>query len=82
MAEFIKTYKCPTCKKRASGRGHLCHPFEGAIPFHCEFCDQTVDDPRHVCSKMVTSIEYNCGDCGRLAPFDSLLCEPRLIDTD
>jgi predicted RNA-binding Zn-ribbon protein involved in translation (DUF1610 family) len=82
MSEFIQTYPCPTCGKRASGRGHLCHPFEGGVPFVCEFCNKSADNPRHVCLPMVEKIEYVCGNCGRMAPFDSLLCEPKLISED
>ncbi len=80
--EHIQTYVCPTCNKRASGRGHMCHPFEGCTPFECEFCKKTVDDPRHVCSSMLDKIEYSCKSCGRLAVYDSNLCQPQPIDTD
>lgn len=80
--EYISTYVCPTCNKRASGRGHMCHPFEGAAPFVCEFCDKTVDDARHVCSSMLDKLEYICTNCGRLAVYDSNLCMPQPIDTD
>ncbi len=82
MSEYIQTYKCPTCNKKASGRGHMCHPFEGALPFVCEFCETRVNDPRHICVPMVEKIEYVCRDCGRVAVFDSLLCEPQLISAD
>jgi len=80
--EYIQTYTCPTCNKRASGRGHLCHPFEDGVPFECEFCKKTVDDARHVCSAMLDHIQYICQNCGRLAAINSNLCQPELIDQD
>jgi DNA-directed RNA polymerase subunit RPC12/RpoP len=82
MVKYVKTYVCSTCGSPASGRGHLCHPFEGNLPYKCEFCKKRVNDPRHVCSSMIDKIEYICKDCGRLAPYSSLLCEPALIDED
>ncbi len=81
MTEYVQTYKCPTCNNKASGRGHLCHPL-GGTPFICEFCKKTVDDPRHACKSMQDNIEYICKKCGRLAPYDSLLCNPETIDQD
>jgi hypothetical protein len=81
-SDYIQTYECPTCKKRASGRGHLCHPFQGGVPFTCEFCNKSVDDARHVCSAMLDHIQYICKNCGRLAAYDSNLCEPQLVDVD
>lgn len=81
-ARYVKTYPCPTCGGAASGRGHLCHPREEAVPFTCDFCSKTTDNPRHVCTAMLSNIEYVCGKCGRLAIYDSLLCDPRPIDED
>jgi predicted SprT family Zn-dependent metalloprotease len=52
------------------------------MPFQCDFCGKTVDDARHVCTKMLDKIEYICKKCGRLAIYDSLLCEPYPVDTD
>lgn len=66
----------------ASGRGHLCHPREDALPFDCEFCGKTVNDARHVCPPMLERLEYICKKCGRLAIYDSLLCEPVPVDAD
>lgn len=82
MTEYVKTYDCPTCGGTASGRGHLCHPNQGALPFTCEFCGKTTEDARHVCSGMLEKIEYVCRKCGRLAIYDSLLCEPELVSGD
>ncbi len=82
MTEYVKTYKCPTCSGLASGRGHLCHPIKENIPFTCEFCNKTVADPRHTCTEMIDKIEYTCKKCGRLAVYDSLLCEPEPKDQD
>jgi hypothetical protein len=79
MTEYVKTFKCPKCEKLASGRGHLCHPSSEDLPFTCEFCKRETDDPRHVCTSMLGSIEYVCKICGRVAVYDSLLCEPTLI---
>ncbi len=82
MVKYVKTFTCATCGKVASGRGHLCHPFEGSAPYKCEFCKKKVEDPRHVCSSMLDNLEYTCKDCGRVAPYSSLLCTPGLIDED
>ncbi len=82
MTEYVKTYHCPTCNALASGRGHLCHPRAEALPFTCEFCDKSVDDARHVCGPMLDKIEYICKKCGRLAIYDSMLCEPATVDGD
>ncbi len=82
MTEYIKTYPCPTCGIAASGRGHLCHPNAGEPPFECGFCKKTVDDARHVCSGMLDKMEYICKKCGRLAIYDSILCEPSTIVSD
>lgn len=82
MTQYVKTFPCPTCKKTASGRGHLCHPKTGALPFTCEFCSKEVNDARHVCTSMLDKIEYICKECGRLAIYDSSLCEPAPIDAD
>lgn len=82
MVNYVKTYSCPTCGGRASGRGHLCHPLKEGVPFTCEFCKKEINDARHVCGRMIDSIEYICKKCGRLAVYDSLLCEPDVIDKD
>ncbi|MEE9615095.1 MAG: hypothetical protein V3W31_09170 [Thermodesulfobacteriota bacterium] len=82
MTEYVKTFPCSKCKHTTSGRGHLCHPNREAVPFTCEFCEEKTDDVRHVCHKMLDSIEYVCKQCGRLAPYNSLLCEPELISGD
>ena len=82
MVEYVKTYSCPTCRGQASGRGHLCHPLKEGVPFVCDFCGKKVDDARHVCGKMIDNIEYICKKCGRLTVYDSLVCQPELIDKD
>ncbi|HLE08832.1 MAG TPA: hypothetical protein VI914_04320 [Thermodesulfobacteriota bacterium] len=82
MTEYVKTFECGKCGKLTSGRGHLCHPNKEAVPFVCEFCKKESRNLRHVCVKMLDSIEYVCEKCGRLAPYDSLLCEPKLISGD
>ncbi len=82
MVEYVKTYRCPTCNGLASGMGHLCHPVTEGVRFVCEFCEQEVDSARHVCSQMIDKIAYTCKKCGRLAVYDSLLCEPEPIETD
>ena len=82
MVDYVKTYSCPTCGGRASGRGQLCHPRNEGVPFTCEFCKKEINDARHVCARMIDSIEYICKKCGRLAAYDSLLCEPDVIDKD
>ncbi|MBI5599466.1 MAG: hypothetical protein HY890_06985 [Deltaproteobacteria bacterium] len=82
MTEYVKTFTCSKCNKLTSGKGHLCHPNKEAGPYTCEFCEKETGDPRHVCSKMLDSIEYVCKKCGRLAAYDSLLCEPELIAED
>ncbi len=82
MTEYVETYKCPRCDIPASGRGHLCHPNEEELPFTCEFCKNETDNARHACKKMIDSVEYVCKRCGRLAPYDTLLCEPELIAMD
>ncbi len=82
MTEYVKTYQCPECGVRASGRGHLCHPVRNDMPYVCGFCNRKTDDPRHVCSTMVENIEYVCKKCGRMAVYDSLLCEPEPIDNE
>ncbi len=82
MTEYVKTFSCPTCSELASGLGHLCHPVKKANHFTCEFCNKTVDDARHVCSKMIEKMEYICRKCGRVAIYDSLLCEPDPISQD
>lgn len=79
MSEYVETYKCPECGIKASGKGHLCHPNREDLPYTCEFCKEKTDDPRHACSEMVNNIEYICKKCGRMAVYDSLLCEPGLI---
>jgi hypothetical protein len=81
MTDYVETYSCPTCERTASGRGHLCHPREEGS-FTCEFCSKSVEDARHVCSAMLDKIEYICKKCGRLAVYDSLLCEPELVSQD
>lgn len=82
MTEYVKTFLCPTCDTPASGRGHLCHPNAVGIPFTCEFCKKTVKDPRHVCTAMVDKLEYQCKKCGRLAVYDTMLCESAPLDED
>jgi len=82
MTQYVKTYSCSTCGALASGRGHLCHPRTEGLPFVCEFCKKETSDPRHVCSTMLEKFEYICKKCGRLAIYDSLLCEPAPIDGD
>ncbi len=81
MTQYVKTYPCPTCGAAASGRGHLCHPRSDS-PFTCEFCEKPVSDPRHVCTSMLDDLQYICRKCGRLAVYDSQLCEPEPIDAD
>jgi len=54
--DYVQTYTCPTCKQRASGRGHICHPFQGDSPYECEFCKQTVSEARHICTAMLDKI--------------------------
>ena len=80
MPEYVKTYPCPTCHAEATGRGHLCHPNTTTSPFTCDFCKKSVDNPRHVCTPMLDNLAYVCKKCGRLAVYDSLLCEPAPID--
>ncbi|MEK6532064.1 MAG: hypothetical protein AABZ23_06200 [Deltaproteobacteria bacterium] len=80
--KYVKTFQCPSCEKPASGRGHLCHPTKAERPYKCEFCGKSTKDPRHACASMLESIEYICKDCGRLAPYDSLLCNPIPVDED
>ncbi|MBI5561814.1 MAG: hypothetical protein HY894_03015 [Deltaproteobacteria bacterium] len=75
----IKTYPCPSCGAQASGPGHLCHPDKNVTPYECEFCKKTTGDARHVCAKMLDNLEYYCKKCGRLAVYDSRLCEPELV---
>jgi predicted RNA-binding Zn-ribbon protein involved in translation (DUF1610 family) len=82
MTDYVKTYPCPTCSATASGRGHLCHPTGGEQPYECKFCKKTVDDARHVCTGMLDKMEYICKKCGRLAIYDSILCEPSPVDSD
>lgn len=82
MVEYVQTYKCKSCNDRTSGRGHLCHPNDSAVPFKCEYCKKNVSDPRHACREMIGKIEYICKKCGRLAAINSLLCEPELISGD
>lgn len=82
MTEYVETFLCPVCGGAASGRGHLCHPNKDSKPYACKFCSQTVEDPRHVCTKMIDSLEYQCLKCGRLAVYDSSLCEPEPIDKE
>ncbi|MCK4738912.1 MAG: hypothetical protein KAT46_03090 [Deltaproteobacteria bacterium] len=84
MTEYVKTFTCKNCNAPTSGRGHLCHPnsnHPGADKeaFECEFCKKKDIDARHTCPEMLDSIEYVCKKCGRLAVYDSLLCEPELI---
>lgn len=79
MTEYVKTHTCKTCNTPTSGRGHLCHPGTEDLPFTCDFCKKEVDDARHVCTGMLESIEYICKKCGRLAAYDTLLCEPELV---
>ncbi|CAG1065509.1 hypothetical protein BAC1_01091 [uncultured bacterium] len=78
--QYVKTYSCNTCGGLASGRGHLCHPRTEGLPYVCEFCKKETGDPRHVCTPMLEKFEYICKKCGRLAIYDSLLCEPAPID--
>ncbi len=78
--QYVKTYNCATCGALASGRGHMCHPRTEGLPFVCEFCKKETSDPRHVCTPMLEKFEYICKKCGRLAIYDSLLCEPAPID--
>ena len=54
----------------------------GALGLHAAPQFVAVDDARHVCTKMLDKIEYICKKCGRLAIYDSLLCEPYPVDTD
>ena len=82
MTEYVKTFECPKCKKQASGRGHLCHPNKEVGSIRCDFCKRETTNLRHVCKTMLNSLEYVCKKCGRLAPYDSLLCEPELIAQD
>ncbi len=80
MTDYVETYKCPNCGITASGRGHLCHPVEASHT--CDFCKKETKDPRHACKDMINALEYVCKKCGRLAAYDSLLCEPELISQD
>ncbi len=82
MTDYVKTYPCPTCKAQASGRGHLCHPSNPGQPYVCEFCKKTVSNARHVCVSMLDNVEYVCKKCGRVAVYDSALCEPTPVDED
>jgi len=82
MTDYVKTFKCPNCGILASGSGHLCHPIKKAGAHTCDSCKKEVTDPRHACKEMVASLEYVCKKCGRLAVYDSLLCEPELISQD
>lgn len=82
MTDYIKTFKCPNCGILASGRGHLCHPIKETGAYTCESCKKKTEDPRHACKEMVNALEYICKKCGRLAVYDSLLCEPELISQD
>lgn len=82
MTEYVKTFSCSTCGGVASGRGHLCHPNNEAVPFKCDFCEKTVTDTRHVCSSMLDELQYICTKCGRLSVYDSQLCAPAPIDED
>lgn len=82
MTDYVQTYSCPECGLKTSGRGHLCHPNSESVPFSCEYCKKETDDPRHVCSAMVENIEYICKKCGRLAVYNSLLCDPEPIDNE
>ncbi len=85
MTDYVKTFPCPTCKAQASGRGHLCHPLSmmaAGLPYVCEFCKKTVSDARHVCVSMLDNVEYVCKKCGRVAVYDSALCEPTPVDED
>ncbi|MEK6758451.1 MAG: hypothetical protein AABY51_01635 [Deltaproteobacteria bacterium] len=81
MTQYVKTYPCQTCGATASGRGHLCHP-RSETSYTCEFCEKSVSDPRHVCTSMLDDLQYICRKCGRLAVYDSQLCEPEPIDAD
>ena len=82
MPEYVKTFKCPKCGANASGKGHLCHPNPDAGFYKCEFCKKETDNVRHACKQMMDSVEYICKKCGRLAAYDTLLCEPQPIDAD
>lgn len=82
MTKYVETFPCPTCGLAASGLGHLCHPKSNASPVVCEFCKKTTSDARHVCPTMLDKLEYICKKCGRLAVYDTMLCEPAPIDED
>ncbi|MEK7679013.1 MAG: hypothetical protein AAB356_02365, partial [Deltaproteobacteria bacterium] len=69
--------QAPYGRARASA-----HPRPDLQPYPCEFCGKTLSDARHVCAGMLDKIEYSCKRCGRLAIYDSLLCEPSPIDGD
>jgi len=81
MTQYVKTYSCPSCDGLASGRGHLCHP-RSEEEYTCEFCKKKTKDARHVCASMTDALEYVCKKCGRLAVYDTQLCEPEPIDQD
>lgn len=82
MTNYVKTFPCPSCGAPASGQGHLCHPKPDAPAYTCEFCNKKTTDARHVCSSMLDKLEYTCKKCGRLAIYDTMLCEPTPIDQD
>ena len=82
MTEYVDTYSCPECGVKASGKGHLCHPIVKELLYVCEFCKKEVGNPRHVCKAMLENLEYICKKCGRVAVYDSLLCEPESIDAE
>jgi len=46
MTKYVKTYPCPTCGGRASGRGHLCNDAR-------HVCAKMIDNIEYICR--------NCG---------------------
>jgi hypothetical protein len=79
MTEYVKTHKCKNCGTDTSGQGHLCHPNKNAPVPECECCGKPADS-RHVCADMIERLEYQCKQCGRVAVYGSLLCDPETIE--
>ncbi|MHA1796957.1 MAG: hypothetical protein ACTSVY_00805 [Candidatus Helarchaeota archaeon] len=77
MMEHIK---CKNCDK-VSRELHLCRVDETGknVPWKCEHCGEKEVKYGHFDKKLVESLKFTCGFCGRVAPEEDFLCEPKPI---
>ncbi|MDA8156719.1 MAG: hypothetical protein M0Z52_09775 [Actinomycetota bacterium] len=69
--------KCPGCGHATQAAGHMCHPFE---LIECPYCGKKPSPAGHTCPDKLKHAGFVCIRCGRLAPVQSLLCDPLELD--